>query len=57
MGVSEGEGDIGPDLTKIGASRDKDYLRRSLLNPNADIAKGFEPDAMPPDYGQQTLCG
>ncbi len=53
LGVGEEEGDIGPDLRQIGTLRDRDYLRRSLLDPNADIAKGFEPDAMPPDYGQQ----
>jgi mono/diheme cytochrome c family protein len=46
-------GDIGPDLSKIGASRDRAYLRRALLDPNADIAKGFEPDAMPADLGEQ----
>jgi mono/diheme cytochrome c family protein len=46
-------GDIGPDLSKIGANRDRAYLRRALLDPNADIAKGFEPDAMPEDMGEQ----
>ncbi len=46
-------GDAGPDLSKIGATRERPYLRRALLNPNADIAKGFEPDAMPPDLGEQ----
>ncbi len=46
-------GDAGPDLTKIGASRDRAYLRRALLEPNADIAKGFEPDAMPDDLSEQ----
>lgn len=47
------EGDIGPDLNKIGARRNKDYLRRAILNPNADISKGFEADMMPPDLGDQ----
>lgn len=47
------EGEAGPDLTRIGAQRDREYLRRALLNPNADIAEGFEPDTMPPDYGVQ----
>ena len=26
-------------------------MRRSILNPNAEITKGFEKDQMPPDYG------
>lgn len=51
--VAGEEGDLGPDLTRIGARRDKAYLRRAILDPNADIAEGFEPDAMPADYGEQ----
>jgi mono/diheme cytochrome c family protein len=46
-------GDVGPDLSKVGASRDRAYLRRALLNPNADLAKGFEADLMPADLGEQ----
>mgnify|MGYP003993664289 CR=1 FL=1 len=46
-------GDAGPDLSKIGAARERPYLRRALLKPNADIAKGFEPDMMPSDLGEQ----
>ncbi len=51
--VAEEEGEIGPDLTTIGGARDKSYLRRAILDPNADIAEGFEPDMMPFDYGTQ----
>lgn len=47
------EGEIGPDLTTIGATRDRDYLRRAILDPNAVIAEGFEPELMPMDYGEQ----
>ncbi len=47
------EGELGPDLTAIGATRDKDYLRRSILDPNADITEGFERELMPEDYGEQ----
>ncbi len=49
-GVGE---EVGPELSKIGASRDRDYLRRALLNPNADIAEGFEADIMPADLSEQ----
>jgi len=45
-------GVLGPDLSKIGATRDKNYLRRAILDPNAEIAKGFAP-MMPPNYGEQ----
>ena len=51
--VAGEEGELGPDLTSVGARRNKDYLRRSILQPNADIAEGFEPELMPDDYGEQ----
>jgi cytochrome c oxidase subunit 2 len=43
---------MGPDLRKIGGSKDKEYLRRSLIDPNADIAEGFDADMMPDTYGE-----
>lgn len=51
--VGEEEGEAGPDLRKIGAARSAAHLRRSILAPNAEISKGFEPDLMPKDYGVQ----
>lgn len=46
-------GEVGPNLSVIGDSRDRAYLRRALLDPNADIADGFEADMMPEDLGEQ----
>lgn len=46
-------GPVGPDLSKVGAKRDAAYLRRAILDPNADLAKGFPPNLMPPIYGEQ----
>ena len=34
--------DIGPELTKIGASQTPDYILESLLNPNAVIVRGYK---------------
>ena len=51
--VAGEEGELGPDLSAIGGKRDKDYLRRAILDPNAEIAEGFEPELMPLDYGEQ----
>ncbi len=51
--VGEEEGELGPELNTIGASRESDYIRRAILDPNADIAEGFEADMMPVDYGEQ----
>jgi len=51
--VGEEEGEQGPDLTKIGALRDAAHIRKSILDPNAELTKGFEKDLMPKDYGTQ----
>lgn len=46
-------GELGPNLSAIGAARDRDYIRRAILDPNAEIADGFEEGMMPDDLGQQ----
>jgi mono/diheme cytochrome c family protein len=46
-------GEVGPDLSRIGATRDRDYLRAAIIDPNADIAEGFEADMMPAGMGEQ----
>lgn len=49
-------GEIGPSVEEIRASgRSSDYLRRSILEPAADTAPGFEQVAgtMPPNFGQR----
>lgn len=55
--VAGEEGELGPDLTGIGAARGREYLRRAILDPDADIADGFEPEMMPADYGEQLYAG
>ncbi|MFQ5783384.1 MAG: c-type cytochrome [Alphaproteobacteria bacterium] len=50
-------GDVGPDLTTVGARRDKTFLRQSILDPNAEITEGFESDMMPADLGEQIYAG
>ncbi len=49
--IGEDEGDLGPDLTTIGATRDREFLRRAILYPNAEVTEGFESDIMPDDLG------
>jgi len=34
--------DVGPDLSKIGATKDKNYFLESLIQPSNQIAQGFE---------------
>jgi mono/diheme cytochrome c family protein len=50
--LSGAGGELGPDLSHIGGQQNVAYLRRAILDPNADIAKGFVP-MMPPIYGNQ----
>jgi len=49
----EAGGQVGPNLSAIGAQRDREYLRRAILEPNADISEGFVPNLMPNTYPQQ----
>ena len=48
-------GNVGPPLDHIGATRSAEYIRRAILQPNADTAKGYEKMAgvMPTTFGQQ----
>ena len=42
QGGAEGGGQVGPELTKIGATKDRNYLLESILFPNKHIAEGFQ---------------
>jgi quinoprotein glucose dehydrogenase len=35
-------GEVGPDLSHVGAQKDRQYLLESIVLPNKDIAQGFE---------------
>ncbi|MBI4827930.1 MAG: c-type cytochrome [Nitrospinae bacterium] len=58
--IAEG-GDMGPDLAQVAATAGKrkpgmsaeQFIVESIIDPNATLAKGFEPDMMPPDFAQQ----
>jgi sulfur oxidation c-type cytochrome SoxX len=51
---SEG-GAIGPDLSHVGSRSDAAYIRQSILDPDAKVAKGFEAfkGMMPKTFGAQ----
>lgn len=51
--------EVGPTFNGIGARRDVDYLRRSILDPNAEAAEGYEQllGAMPPNFGETMTAG
>jgi mono/diheme cytochrome c family protein len=48
-------GAVGPPFDHLGKTRTAEYIRRSILLPNADTAKGYEKFAgtMPTTFGQQ----
>ena len=48
-------GPLGPPFDAIGAELDADYIRNSILDPNADTAQGYEQMAgtMPATFGDQ----
>lgn len=47
------EADIGPDLGSAAKRLQWDGLITAILDPNADIAEGYEADFMPDDYAEQ----
>ena len=55
------EGEMGPSLKNVGtvaATRVQgmsasDYIRQSIVNPNAFVPQGFDPDMMPGDLGEK----
>lgn len=47
--------EVGPPFDGVGAQRDAAYIRRSILDPAADVPQGYEQLAgvMPRDFGQR----
>lgn len=47
-------GPVGPSFDRFGATRTRDFIRTSILLPNADTAKGYERfvGTMPTNFGQ-----
>jgi quinoprotein glucose dehydrogenase len=45
-------GEVGPDLSKIGAQQKRDYLLESIVLPDKQIAKGFDPVVIVTESGK-----
>ena len=43
-------GTVGPDLGESLAGKDEAYIRRAIVDPNADVPSGFQPGIMPGNY-------
>jgi cbb3-type cytochrome c oxidase subunit III len=46
-------GGVGPDLTNVYSNKGGDYIHESIVQPNAVIAEGFQPNLMPQNFGQR----
>jgi cytochrome c oxidase subunit 2 len=44
--------EVGPDLDKVLAGKNADFIRKSIVDPNAEIAPGFQPNVMPGNFGE-----
>ncbi|MEX2142873.1 MAG: PVC-type heme-binding CxxCH protein [Pirellulales bacterium] len=50
--INDDGGEVGPDLSKIGADKTREYLLESIVEPNKTIAKGFETVVITLDDGR-----
>jgi mono/diheme cytochrome c family protein len=41
----------GPDLDAVLKGKTADFIKMSIVDPNAEIANGYPPDVMPQDFG------
>jgi cytochrome c oxidase subunit 2 len=46
-------GTVGPDLDNVLKGKTPDFIKTSIVNPNAEIAPGFQPGIMPQNFAQQ----
>jgi mono/diheme cytochrome c family protein len=46
-------GTVGPDLDEVLKGKDAGFIHESIVNPNAQIASGFQPNVMPQNFAQQ----
>jgi mono/diheme cytochrome c family protein len=44
-------GNVGPNLSDALKDKDAAFIQQSIVDPNAEIASGFQPNIMPQTYG------
>jgi cytochrome c oxidase subunit II len=44
---------VGPDLGKLGKAANANFIHTSIVDPNADVTKGYKPDIMPGNFSTQ----
>jgi mono/diheme cytochrome c family protein len=53
LGAAGTDSDTGPNLDEALADDDPQSIFESIVNPNAEIAEGFQEGVMPDNYGEQ----
>jgi mono/diheme cytochrome c family protein len=51
--LTPGEVIVGPSMAGIGSRGDANYIRTSILDPNAELVDGFPADTMPSVWGTE----
>jgi cbb3-type cytochrome c oxidase subunit III len=46
-------GAVGPELTNVYGEKGEDYIHQSIIQPNAVIAEGYQPNLMPQIFGER----
>ena len=46
-------GTVGPDLDEVLKGKDAAFIHESIVNPNAEIASGYQANVMPQNFAQQ----
>ena len=46
-------GTVGPNLSEALKDKDAAFIQQSIVDPNAEVADGFQPNIMPQTYGSQ----
>jgi mono/diheme cytochrome c family protein len=53
LAAADASGRTGPNLDDTLKGESEQQIRRSIVEPNADITKGFSPGVMPQDFGER----
>jgi cytochrome c553 len=51
--AADSSGATGPNLDESLDGKDADYVRRAIVEPDADVAEGYSPGVMPKTYEEQ----
>lgn len=55
--LDDSEADLGPALNGIGTRMDVAAIKAAILEPNTEIAQGYEAEIMPDDFGDEMTDG